>query len=214
MNCAKDELMKLIEQVDQVTADNLPVILELIQWLPTHTIRTFLEDVKAVLEIDTEEEEDGLEFDEPSSAFIFDDPPMPPNIDIGGYRGINNKILISLSAMGEGDDPDHNFRWRLKKTIDSVDSYIHGVNGGTNRTSVMGMVTTSYFDNNNASTPTMFGCSNYLDSPATTSEITYTLQLNSAGDNHVWNYNRSTDDTNSSGYERGMSYITVMEVAG
>ena len=39
----------------------------------------------------------GLEFDEPSSAFIFDDPPMPPNIDIGGYRGINNKILISLS---------------------------------------------------------------------------------------------------------------------
>lgn len=39
----------------------------------------------------------GLEFDEPSSAFIFDDPPMPPNIDIGGYRGVNNKILISLS---------------------------------------------------------------------------------------------------------------------
>tara|TARA_B100000519_G_C14169930_1_gene403364 strand:- start:800 stop:1039 length:240 start_codon:yes stop_codon:yes gene_type:complete len=69
MNCAKDELMKLIEQVDQVNADNLPVILELIQWLPTHTIRTFLEDVKAVLEIDTEEEEDGLEFDEPTELF-------------------------------------------------------------------------------------------------------------------------------------------------
>ena len=138
-----------------------------------------------------------------------------PNMNVAiTPQNANSKILISLSAMGEGDDPDHNFRWRLKKTIDSVDSYIHGVNGGTNRTSVMGMVTTSYFDNNNASTHTMFGCSNYLDSPATTSEITYTLQLNSAGDNHVWNYNRSTDDTNSSGYERGMSYITVMEVAG
>ena len=39
----------------------------------------------------------GLEFDEPASVFIFDDPPMPPNIDIGGYRGVNDKILISLS---------------------------------------------------------------------------------------------------------------------
>ena len=39
----------------------------------------------------------GLEFNEPASVFIYDDPPMPPNIDIGGYRGVNNKILISLS---------------------------------------------------------------------------------------------------------------------
>lgn len=39
----------------------------------------------------------GMEFDEPCSVFIYDDPPMPPNVDIGGYRGINNKILISLS---------------------------------------------------------------------------------------------------------------------
>ena len=69
MNCAKDELMKLIEQVDQVNADSLPVILELIQWLPSHTISTFLEDVKAVLDIDTEEEEEGLEFDEPTELF-------------------------------------------------------------------------------------------------------------------------------------------------
>ncbi len=39
----------------------------------------------------------GLEFDEPATAFIFDDPPMPPNVDMGGYRGINNKLHISLS---------------------------------------------------------------------------------------------------------------------
>lgn len=39
----------------------------------------------------------GLEFDEPATAFIFDDPPMPPNVDLGGYRGINNKLHISLS---------------------------------------------------------------------------------------------------------------------
>ena len=39
----------------------------------------------------------GLEFDEPATALVFDDPPMPPNIDIGGYRGVNNKLAISLS---------------------------------------------------------------------------------------------------------------------
>ena len=52
----------------------------------------------------------------------------------------------------------------------------------------------------------------YLDSPNTTSATTYKVQLLPNG----WAayINRSVTDTDTSGYARGVSYITVMEVAG
>jgi hypothetical protein len=39
----------------------------------------------------------GFEEGEQSTGFMFDDPPVPPEVDIGGYRGVNNKIHITLS---------------------------------------------------------------------------------------------------------------------
>ena len=52
-----------------------------------------------------------------------------------------------------------------------------------------------------------------LDSPATTSSVTYKVQIctNGAGTAAI---NRSIDDTNASGRPRGFSSITVMEIAG
>ena len=52
-----------------------------------------------------------------------------------------------------------------------------------------------------------------LDNPATTSSITYKVQIctNGAGTAAI---NRSIDDTNASGRPRGFSSITVMEIAG
>lgn len=52
----------------------------------------------------------------------------------------------------------------------------------------------------------------YLDSPATTSEIIYKLQVRTATDGAV-NINRSGADGNDTGNTRGASSITVMEVA-
>ena len=57
MYCTRTALIELIEQVDQIHVDSLPVITELIQWLPTSTIESFIEDAKAALELDYEEEE-------------------------------------------------------------------------------------------------------------------------------------------------------------
>lgn len=53
---------------------------------------------------------------------------------------------------------------------------------------------------------------NYLDSPNTTAPVTYKVQL--LPNNYAAYINRSVSDTDSSGYARGVSYITVMEVAG
>ena len=51
MSCKQSELIKLIEQVDQIHVDSTSVITALIQWLPTHVIDYFIEDTKRALEI-------------------------------------------------------------------------------------------------------------------------------------------------------------------
>jgi hypothetical protein len=52
----------------------------------------------------------------------------------------------------------------------------------------------------------------FLDSPATTSAITYKIQILSLGAPNIVVVNRATDDTNSAGRTRTISTITVMEV--
>jgi hypothetical protein len=64
-------------------------------------------------------------------------------------------------------------------------------------------------DTNNAHTSTLL----FLDSPATTSAIIYAVQIRaiSATTIHV---NRTVTDTDNNEYARGVSTITLMEVAG
>ena len=125
----------------------------------------------------------------------------------------SNKILISFMGFGEGSRADHLYRWRIKKTISSSDSYITAA-GSSNRVGCMGMVTTSYHADDSTGTPTIWGCSNYLDNPSTTSAITYTIQINCPYDTTTWITNRSYSTTDTNSYEIGMSYMTLMEVAG
>ena len=58
MNCTRSALIELIEEVDQIHVDSLPVITELIQWLPTSTIESFIEGAKQALELDYDRAED------------------------------------------------------------------------------------------------------------------------------------------------------------
>jgi len=51
MNCERTKLIELIEQVDQIHVGSTVMITELIQWLPSHTIESFIEDAKSALEI-------------------------------------------------------------------------------------------------------------------------------------------------------------------
>ncbi len=55
MYCTRTALIELIEQVDQIHVDSGPVITELIQWLPTSTIESFIEDAKATLDLTNKE---------------------------------------------------------------------------------------------------------------------------------------------------------------
>ena len=52
MKSSKTELIELIEQVDQIHVGSTTMITELIEWLPSSTIESFIEDAKSALEID------------------------------------------------------------------------------------------------------------------------------------------------------------------
>ena len=70
----------------------------------------------------------------------------------------------------------------------------------------------SYYAADAAST--MESCSwRYLDSPATTSSITYYGAINSYGAITMY-HNRTVVDTNVNSYEQGVSSVMAMEIAG
>ena len=54
----------------------------------------------------------------------------------------------------------------------------------------------------------------FLDSPATTSSVSYKAQIRTNGGANAVYVNRSAADTDNSGYARTPSSITVMEIAG
>ena len=55
----------------------------------------------------------------------------------------------------------------------------------------------------------------HLDSPLTTSQITYKVQIKNRGSGYTSNVNRSNSDNTDAGYgHRSSSSITVMEIAG
>lgn len=58
-------------------------------------------------------------------------------------------------------------------------------------------------------------CMDFLDSPSTTSEITYKVQIRTYDASHFAVVNRTYSDRDTSAYEpRMVSTITVMEIAG
>jgi len=61
----------------------------------------------------------------------------------------------------------------------------------------------------NTVAPDMNGSFTYLDSPSTTSAITYKVQVSTEG---AWYLNRSVDDTDNDNFGRYVSNITAMEI--
>ena len=59
----------------------------------------------------------------------------------------------------------------------------------------------------------MIGSNFYLDSPASTSAITYQVQINALDNATTTQINRTVTDTNSAAFPRATSTITVMEIS-
>ena len=142
-----------------------------------------------------------------------------PNISISiTPSATTSKILLSVNLFGEGSADDENFIVNIKRAISGgSDTYIpalqDAVVGGA-RPSCLGHFNPSYHGSDNQTTPATFRYSNLLDSPSTTSAITYSVVLRVTGStNKTWDYNRTTNTENAYNRERGKSIITAMEIA-
>ena len=121
----------------------------------------------------------------------------------------SSKILLFGSWFGEFTNvaADYNHMFSFRRDTTYLGSPVDG-----NRTVGIGMATRTNFNTDANSTPNYLSGMTYLDTPATTSEITYKLYFVNSYTMTVYN-NRTIADTNASGYERGMSMITAMEIA-
>lgn len=115
----------------------------------------------------------------------------------------DSKILIFATIHGIGDSSTQAyFRFMRDSTPICV-----GTSVGSRVAATMGSL---YEDQQND----VNSCSqNFLDSPSTTSAVTYKIQARTQGTGNVY-INRSRTDVNSTNSGRFTSTITVMEVSG
>ena len=93
-----------------------------------------------------------------------------------------------------------------------VDGAIGGANGSQPRYSFSGL---QYSGTSGQAYNQYHGSINYLDSPSTTSAVTYSIYMRSYNDAYGVYCNRNHDDsrTSSDYFGRGASFITAMEVS-
>ena len=127
----------------------------------------------------------------------------------------SNKMLIHVFFHGEGDTNEHEFQFIVERAISGGATTRVGAADVSNRAGTIAVPPQGYFDNNNDSTPFNMAFNGLIDSPATTSAITYTLQCRAATGSRTVYYNRNVNDADSNlSTERGLSWITVEEVSG
>ena len=125
----------------------------------------------------------------------------------------SSKFLISFQVFGETDGGgSHAHSVAIKRAISGGTTTLIRGDDSTNRDGVFTQQLLTYDYGNNDSTPEIAHCSNYLDAPSASSAITYTLQMEDIEATGVFYYNRCVSNSNSVSYERGISWITVMEV--
>ena len=125
----------------------------------------------------------------------------------------NSKILVSFHQMGETSSGPQTYYFVLKRAISGgATTSIAGTASG-NRIGVFTQPLRTPDYVNRSTTPEYTHCSGYLDSPNTTSAVTYTVQIGNNDGTGTYYYNRSVDDQNYSSRERGLSWITLQEVS-
>jgi len=119
----------------------------------------------------------------------------------------SSKILIMCGIFFEGGTNDHNWHFFLYRDSTDISSPSPG-----SRSAAIAMAGVGYFDVDNDSTPAMVNF-HYFDSPSTTSTITYAPGVGNTDTTKTIYINRTVTDSDSNGYERGISSITLMEIA-
>jgi len=135
----------------------------------------------------------------------------PTWVDLSGLSvsitpsSASSKILVTASVCaGQGPSNPYAIWFRLLRDGTPV-----GVGNSTNNRSEVSFALVpigTYMDDDMGS-----GGFTYLDSPSTTSAITYKIQGTSRSTGN-WSYNMSDDQQNNPGFGQGISTITALEI--
>ena len=127
------------------------------------------------------------------------------NVSITPTRA-DSKILLLVNANFGGDENAYlSFTLKRNSTLIALTTVFDGTDNRTR---------SSFGGHSGSNNRTFTGGINFLDSPATTSAVTYKLFLASLYANKTVHINRSHTDSNNT-YNQGMvSTITAMEVSG
>ena len=130
----------------------------------------------------------------------------------------NSKILINAQIFGEANTADYVVNFKIVKVIGGTESDITNGVGATasNRWCINQVMHVGWYDNDQSSTPIQNVFAGLLDSPSQSAGTAITYRLKAAlseGSSKTLYINRSVTDNDNSTMERGISYITLMEVA-
>lgn len=121
----------------------------------------------------------------------------------------SSKILLTACVFHEVNTvANESTLWSFYRDSTKLSAPIAG-----NRRSGIGQTAIGYFGADNDSTPDTVNY-HYYDSPNTTSAITYAVSFHHITDDTILSLNKTVTDSNSAGYERGMSILIAQEIAG
>ena len=159
-----------------------------------------------ILQVKTFQKTDSATYS-PDTQLVFKD--IPITLDITP-SATTSKILVNFVLFGDcqGDGINHYFRVSRAISGGST-SYITAADQG-DRTGTL-FIGAMGNDESAGDRPTISTMSDYLDSPSTTSAVTYTIQHTSHGASSMY-LNRSSDTDNQDAREDGISWIVLKEV--
>ena len=128
----------------------------------------------------------------------------------------NSKLLISCQVFGEASANDIliGFAWQ-RGISGTFTDFILGDNSSSSRRAVTAMMGAAGRDTDDASTPSCTVLPPLIDAPsqAAGTAITYRIGISKQSGSVGYFYtNRSNGTNNDASYERGVSWMTVMEI--
>lgn len=120
----------------------------------------------------------------------------------------SSKILIQVCVFYEGTTAVQDYLWDIYRDSTKLGSPKVGSRGGG-----IASAGTNHINADQDSTPeTRFY--QFVDSPSSTSAITYAAAYSTSSTSGSVHLNRTVSDTNSVAFERGVSSIVLMEIEG
>ena len=160
-----------------------------------------------LLQVQTDKETSHTECT-PDSQLVFKDIPLSKAIT---PSAASSKILVSFTLFGETTSNSRDHYFRVKRAISGGSTtFITAADQG-NRTGTLLLGGMGLPDTDIGNTPTIITMSDYVDSPSTTSAVTYTVQHTCHGIN-TFHMNRTSDTDNQDAREDGIIWLTLKEV--